>query len=134
MRAENSIPSSAYFSRMLQIPEVGERGLRALQSARVTIIGIGGVGASVSYYLAQSGVGQLRLVDQDIVEPSNLHRLPELDSSSLYHPKAEAIASALSRVPNVSIEPIVDTLRSVNVDELLEASDIVVDGLDNFRT
>ena len=135
MHSEKDVSVSEYFSRMSRMSDIGDRGLQSLHSARVTIVGAGGVGASISYFLAQSGVGHLTLIDQDIVEPTNLHRLPELDLSSLYHPKAEAMAASLeARVPGLTIEPIVDTLRSVNADELLEGSDVVVDGLDNFRT
>ena len=124
-----------YFSRMTTVPEIGTRGLHNLRSANVTVVGVGGVGSSISYYLAQSGIGHLRLIDQDIVEPSNLHRLQGLDQSDLYHPKAEALADSLHRlVPSSRFEAIVDTLRSANVSELLGGSDVVVDGLDNFRT
>ena len=125
----------AYFSRMTAVPEIGKTGLHRLQTARVTVVGVGGVGSSISYYLAQSGIGHLKLIDQDIVEPSNLHRLQGLDQSDLYHPKAEALAGSLQRlVPSSRFEAVVDTLRSANVGELLEGSDVIVDGLDNFRT
>ncbi len=125
----------AYFSRMTTVPEIGTRGLHKLRSAKVTVVGVGGVGSSISYYLAQSGIGHLRLIDQDIVEPSNLHRLQGLDQSDLYHPKAEALADSLQRlVPSSRFEAVVDTLRSANVSELLGGSDVIVDGLDNFRT
>ena len=124
-----------YFSRMTAVPEIGTRGLHNLRSANVTVVGVGGVGSSISYYLAQSGIGHLRLIDQDIVEPSNLHRLQGLDQSDLYHPKAEALADSLHRlVPSSRFEAIVDTLREANVSELLGGSDVIVDGLDNFRT
>src|SRR5881397_779387 len=120
---------------MTTVPEVGKTGLHKLQSAKVTVVGVGGVGSSISYYLAQSGIGYLRLIDQDIVEPSNLHRLQGLDQSHLYHPKAEALANSLQRlVPSSRFEAVVDTLRSANVSELLGGSDVIVDGLDNFRT
>src|SRR2546425_317223 len=120
---------------MTAAPEIGKAGLQKLQSAKVTVVGVGGVGSSISYYLAQSGIGRLRLIDQDIVEPSNLHRLQGLDRSDLYHPKAEALAASLQRlVPFSHFEAVVDTLRSANVRELLGESDVIVDGLDNFRT
>ena len=124
-----------YFSRMTTVPGIGKTGLHKLQSAKVAVVGVGGVGSSISYYLAQSGIGHLRMIDQDIVEPSNLHRLQGLDRSDLYHPKAEALADSLNRlVPSSRFEAVVDTLRSANVSELLGGSDVIVDGLDNFRT
>jgi molybdopterin-synthase adenylyltransferase len=124
-----------YFSRMARVPEIGKTGLQKLQSAKVTVVGVGGVGSSICYYLAQSGIGQLKLIDQDIVEPSNLHRLQGLDKSHVYHPKAEALADSLQRlVPSSRFEAVVDTLRSANLNELLGGADVIVDGLDNFRT
>jgi molybdopterin-synthase adenylyltransferase len=129
----NILPSE-YFSRMAAVPEIGPAGLEKLRSARVTVVGAGGVGSSASFYLAEMGVGHLRLIDQDIVETTNLHRL-HFPTEYLYHPKAEAAAETLPKYnPWVEVEPIVDTLRADNVEELLSASDIVVDGLDNFRT
>ncbi len=120
---------------MITVPEVGSEGLKRLQSAHVTIVGLGGVGSAAAFYLAQTGVGHLRLIDQDIVEPSNLHRLHGADQSHLYHPKAEVAAETLPHyAPWTKTEPIIDTLRASNVNELLRGSDIVVDGLDNFRT
>ncbi len=120
---------------MTTIREIGIEGLQRLQAARVTVVGVGGVGSCAALYLSQAGVGHLRLIDQDIVEPSNLHRLGGMDQSHLYHPKAEAIAELLSRLtPWTAAEPIVDTLRATNVGELLAGSDIILDGLDNFRT
>ncbi len=120
---------------MITVPEVGSEGLKRLQSAHVTIVGVGGVGSAAAFYLAQTGVGHLRLIDQDIVEPTNLHRLHGADQSHLYHPKAEVAAETLPHyAPWTKTEPIIDTLRASNVNELLRGSDIVVDGLDNFRT
>ena len=124
----------SYFSRMTTVPDIGQVGLRKLQSANVAVVGAGGVGSSTSYYLAQSGIGHLKLIDQDIVEPSNLHRLQGLDRSDLYHPKAEALGESLHRrVSSSRFEAVVDTLRQSNAYELLSGSDIIVDGLDNFR-
>ncbi len=120
---------------MTTVPEVGSEGLERLQSAHVTIVGVGGVGSAAGFYLAQTGVGHLRLIDQDIIEPSNLHRLHGADQSHLYHPKAEVAAETLPHyAPWTKTEPIIDTLRASNVNELLSGSDVVVDGLDNFRT
>ncbi len=85
--------------------------------------------------LARSGVGYLRLIDQDIVEPSNLHRLIGVGPEQLYHPKAEAVAKKIAATnPWVRLEPIVETLTLANVGDLLDGSHLIVDGLDNFRT
>lgn len=101
----------------------------------MTVVGVGGVGAAAAEFLAKSGIGFLRLIDQDIVEPSNLHRLLGVGQESLHRPKSEVVASTISRTnPWVEIEPVVETLRHSNVVELLGGTDLVVDGLDNFRT
>jgi molybdopterin-synthase adenylyltransferase len=125
---------SEYLSRMAAVPEIGTRGLNRLQTTKVTLVGVGGVGSSAALHLAKAGIGHLRLIDQDIIEPSNLHRL-HVDPSRLYHPKAEAIAESLRRqVPWTAVESFVETLRATNALELLDGSDVVVDGLDNFRS
>ncbi len=124
-----------YFSRMVTVPEIRSEGLERLRLAHVTIVGVGGVGSAAAFYLAQTGVGHLRLIDQDIVEPTNLHRMHGPDQSHLYHPKAEVAAETMRKHgPWTEIEPVIDTLRAANVNELLSGSDTVVDGLDNFRT
>ncbi len=125
---------SEYLSRMAAVPEIGTRGLERLQTTKVTLVGVGGVGSSAALHLAKAGIGHLRLIDQDIIEPSNLHRL-HADPSRLYHPKAEAIAESLRKqVPWTAVESLVETLRATNAQDLLDGSDVIVDGLDNFRS
>jgi len=120
---------------MTTMPEVGQEGLERLQSAHVVVVGVGGVGGAAAYYLAKQGVGYLRLIDQDIIEPSNLHRLHGATREHLYHPKADVAAESLARDnPWTHAESIVDTLRTSNVQQLLSGCDLIVDGLDNFRT
>ncbi len=126
---------SEYFQRQALVPEVEAKGLEKLRRAKIAVVGVGGVGAATADYLARSGIGFLRLIDQDIVEPSNLHRLPGVEEKYLYYPKAEVIAETLARTsPWVSLEPVVDTITLKNADELLDGVDLIADGLDNFRT
>jgi len=123
-----------YFSRQTAVQEVGIAGLKRLQSAKITIVGTGGVGSAAAYFLASQGVGHLRLIDQDIVEESNLHRLIGVDHKDLHLPKAEALARKLNlRHPWTETEAIVETLRTGNSSELLDQSDLIIDGTDNFR-
>ena len=127
--------STQYFARQVAIPEFGVEGLRQLQSKCVGIAGVGGVGSAAAYYLAKSGIGKLLLVDQDIVDPSNLQRVHMLSDRDLYHPKAEAIASNLQNdCKATSTKATVDTITDRNVDRLLGEADLMFDGLDNFRT
>ncbi len=129
------IAQSEYFSRQSSIKEVGPEGVAKLQAARVTIVGVGGVGCAIATYLAKAGVGTIRLIDQDIVEPTNLQRLHGISERQLYLPKAEAVREAITALhPWVRAEAVVETLRHANAKELLVDTDIVIDGLDNFRT
>jgi molybdopterin-synthase adenylyltransferase len=129
------IKSQDYFSRQVAIPGIGREGLHKLQSSSVAIVGVGGVGSSAAYYLAKSGVGRLRLIDQDVVESTNLARLHFATSEDLFHPKVEVLANGLSKLNEwCRIEPVIETLTSRNADELLGNVDLIFDGLDNFRT
>jgi adenylyltransferase/sulfurtransferase len=122
-----------YFARQSAIPEIGVSGLQRLQSARLAVVGTGGVGSAAAYFLASLGIGHLRLVDQDIVEESNLHRLIGADRQDLHLPKVEVLGRKLnSRHPWTKTEPIVETLRVGNSRELLGETDLIVDGTDNF--
>ena len=126
---------SEFFARQLVLPEIGPEGVAKLQSSTVAIVGTGGVGSAAAYYLSSSMVGSVRLIDQDIVEPSNLARLHGADFKDLYKPKAEVLARTISRKsPHCKAQPIVETLTNRNVKHLLMGVDLIVDGLDNFRT
>src|SRR5437870_521792 len=130
-----TIRSQDYFARQISVPSIGKEGLRKLQESSVAIIGAGGVGSAAAYYLARSGIGHLKVIDQDIVESTNLQRLHAATMNDLYHPKAEVIASRLSEVAEwCNIEPIIETVTDRNVDGFLRDVDLIFDGLDNFRT
>jgi adenylyltransferase/sulfurtransferase len=124
-----------YFARQSAIPEIGLSGLQRLQSAKLAVVGAGGVGSAAAYFLASLGIGRLRLIDQDIVEESNLHRLIGADLQDLHSAKAEVLGRKLnSRHPWTRTEVIVDTLRAENAEKLLAHNDLIIDGTDNFRT
>jgi adenylyltransferase/sulfurtransferase len=130
-----SIQKQDYFVRQSAIPEIGPSGLQRLQSAKIAVVGTGGVGSAAAYFLASLGTGQLTLIDQDIVEESNLHRFLGADQRDLHQPKAEVLGRKLnSRHPWTRTEAIVDTFRTENAKELLAGNDLIVDGTDNFRT
>src|SRR5712692_3103940 len=124
-----------YFARQSAIPEIGLSGLQRLQSARIAVVGTGGVGGAAAYFLASLGIGHLKLIDQDIVEESNLHRLIGADRQDLHLPKTEVLGRKLnSRHLWTETEEIVETLRKENVTELLADTDLIIDGTDNFPT
>lgn len=123
------------YTRESTISSIGPSGFTKLRSSTVAVVGVGGVGSSAAYYLARSGVGRIRLIDQDIVEPVNMQRIQSSTREDLYQPKAEVMSRLLSKFDNTTkLEPIVDTLTAQNASQLLEGVDLVFDGLDNFRT
>ncbi len=129
------VQASEYFARQLSVTEIGPQGLEKLRNSRVAVVGVGGVGSGVAMCLARLGVGYLKLIDQDIVEPTNLHRLQGSFEKDLYRPKAEVVADALACFsPWATGEAVVDTLRFSNAREVLDGMDLIVDCLDNFQT
>ncbi|NWF92898.1 MAG: HesA/MoeB/ThiF family protein [Syntrophaceae bacterium] len=123
------------YSRQILLPEVGGKGQEKLLTAKVLIVGVGGLGSPVACYLARAGVGTLGIVDSDTVELSNLHRQMIYSSDDIGKKKAVAAQNRLQRVnPDVKVVPYVLRLTSENIMELIKNYDIVVDGTDNFPT
>ena len=121
------------WSRHLLLPEVGMRGQRRLAMARVLMLGAGGLGSPAAFYLAAAGVGELRIVDDDVVERSNLQRQilhTDADIGLRKVDSAEVRLSALN--PRMKIDAVAQRLTSDNVERLLEGVDVVIDGADNF--
>jgi adenylyltransferase/sulfurtransferase len=115
--------------------ELGRKGQRKLAKSRVAVVGLGGLGTVSSLYLTLSGVGCLRLIDQDTVELHNLHRQVLYTLDDLHYPKVEVSAKRLRKInPLVKVEPIPENVNANNVERLLSGMDCVVDGLDNMRT
>ena len=127
--------TSEFFSRQLILKELGVEGQQKLAKSKVAVVGVGGLGTVSSLYLALSGVGLLRLIDQDTVEIPNLHRQILYNLDDLHYPKAEVAAKRLMKFnPLLDAEPISENMNSGNVDRLLAGVDLVVDGLDNMHT
>lgn len=123
------------YGRHVLIPEVGEAGQVELLESRVLCIGAGGLGSPAAYYLAAAGVGTLGIVDDDLVDRSNLQRQILHTEADVGRPKVESAARTL-RALNPEIEIVAHRLRvgPDNVDELFSGWDIVLDGSDNFAT
>jgi len=124
------------YSRHLLIPEVGEEGQLKLLDSRVLLIGAGGLGSPASLYLAAAGVGTLGIVDDDVVDESNLQRQIVHSTATLGEPKVESAGRALRELnPDVQILPYRTRLTSETVEEILnDGWDVIVDGADNFPT
>jgi sulfur-carrier protein adenylyltransferase/sulfurtransferase len=124
------------YSRHILIPEVGEEGQLRLLDSRVLLIGAGGLGSPAALYLAAAGVGTLGIVDDDVVDETNLQRQVLHSTASLGEPKTESAARAIRELnPDVEVVPYRERLTTENVDRILEESwDVIVDGADNFPT
>jgi len=134
-RGEFDAEAAERYSRHLLLPEVGASGQRKLNSARITLIGAGGLGSPASLYLAAAGIGTLTLIDDDRVERSNLQRQIVHTDARVGENKAESARIALSALnPSVRIDLHAYRLRAANVESLIEGSDVVIDGADNFPT
>ncbi|WP_158986645.1 molybdopterin-synthase adenylyltransferase MoeB [Lysobacter panacisoli] len=121
------------YSRHLRLPEVGEAGQRRLQSARIAMVGAGGLGSPAAFYLAAAGIGTLVLADDDVVDRSNLQRQILHTEDRIGVPKVDSARIALSALnPTVRIETFAERITADNVERLIEGADVVIDGADNF--
>jgi sulfur-carrier protein adenylyltransferase/sulfurtransferase len=123
------------YSRHILIPEVGESGQLRLLESRVLLIGAGGLGSPAALYLAAAGVGTLGIVDEDVVDDSNLQRQVIHSTERIGMPKTESARMTLQALnPDVEIVEHRERLTSANIDRILPGYDVVVDGTDNFPT
>jgi adenylyltransferase/sulfurtransferase len=123
------------YSRHLIMPEVGIEGQRKLKAARVLAIGAGGLGSPLAVYLAAAGIGTIGIVDNDVVDDSNLQRQILYGSSDVGRPKLQAAAERIRDMnPNVEVVPYETRLDSSNALEIFREYDIIADGTDNFPT
>ena len=123
------------YNRQMILPEIGVKGQQKLQDAKVLIIGVGGLGAAVLPYLTAAGVGEIGIVDDDIIELTNLQRQVIYKNNSIGKSKVlEAKEMALALNPLIKINAISEKLNSKNVISLFEKYDIIVDGTDNIKT
>jgi len=123
------------YARHLLLPEVGVAGQERLMAARVLIVGAGGLGAVTATYLAAAGVGVIGIVDDDLVDESNLQRQVIHDTASVGMPKVASAAARLAAInPLVQVETHQVRLTADNAMDLFSGYDIVVDGADNFAT
>jgi molybdopterin/thiamine biosynthesis adenylyltransferase len=131
------LASGEFYSRQVLFRGIGEEGQKKLRDSRVAIVGCGATGSVIASLLTRSGVGNLRIVDRDYVELSNLQRqtlFSEADAAE-FLPKAVAAAKRLSQCnSSVEIEAQVADLTPDNVDLLLGDRSLIMDGTDNFET
>jgi molybdopterin/thiamine biosynthesis adenylyltransferase len=125
------------YSRQILFRGVGAEGQRRLAESRVAVVGCGATGSAVASLLARSGVGTIRIIDRDYVEPSNLQRQTLFDETDAREslPKAVAAARRIAAFNSqIVVEPKVADLTPENVEALLEGAGLILDGTDNFET
>ncbi len=132
---ELTIDEVRRYSRHLIIPDVGMTGQKRLKNAKVLIIGAGGLGSPALLYLAAAGVGTLGIIDDDVVDESNLQRQVIHGQSDIGRPKVESAAAAVAEInPFVRVIQHHVRLDTDNVLEIFADYDLIVDGTDNFAT
>lgn len=123
------------YRRQIMMDGFGEAGQEKLKQAKVFIAGAGGLGSSVSIYLAVAGVGQIRIVDRDVVELSNLNRQILHWDKDVAKGKAESAGEKLRQMnSDIKIEVIAQNITEDNVLELVGDCHLIVDAMDNFPT
>jgi sulfur-carrier protein adenylyltransferase/sulfurtransferase len=123
------------YSRHLLLPEVGLEGQLRLKSARVLIVGAGGLGSPAALYLAAAGVGTLGIVDFDTVDATNLQRQLLHGTSDVGRRKTDSARDRLAETnPHIDVKLHDERLTSANALDIIREYDIVVDGTDNFAT
>jgi len=123
------------YSRHLSLQDFGLESQIKLKNSSVLVIGAGGLGCPVLQYLVAAGVGKIGIVDNDVIESSNLQRQILFDHDDIGSPKAKVAAAKLTRLnPFIKINPIIERLKKENAEFLFCGYDLIVDGTDNFSS
>ena len=125
------------YSRQILFDGIGLRGQQHLLASSAVIAGCGAIGAAAASLLVRAGVGRIRIIDRDFVEPSNLQRQTLFDEADAREvlPKAVAAERKLQAINStISVEGLVADINPQNVRELLQGFNVILDGTDNFET
>ena len=123
------------YNRQIILPELGESGQEKLKNAKVLIVGVGGLGSPIALYLTGAGVGNIGLIDDDVVSESNLQRQVLYSEAEVGMPKAIQAQKRLNALNGqIKIDAYNTRLTKENAEEIIGKYDIVVDGCDNFKT
>ena len=123
------------YARHLTLREIGGAGQNALLAANIVIIGAGGLGGPAGLYLAAAGIGHITLIDDDVVEASNLQRQIQYMPSDIGASKASIMAGRLEALnPDCQVSLIPERLTSENGETVLAGHDVILDGTDNFKS
>ena len=123
------------YARHIVLPQVGGMGQRRLKEARIAVVGAGGIGSAVIPALAGAGIGQLTIIDDDVVEMGNLHRQPLFRERDAGYSKADLALQYVHRLNrHVDARPLQERITADNAQRVLADHDLVIDGSDNFAT
>ena len=123
------------YSRHMLVPEIGAEGQQKLLDAKVLLLGAGGLGSPTALYLAAAGVGTIGIVDDDVVDLSNLQRQVIHTTDRIGVPKVDSAEQAMTELnPDVDVVKYQKRLDGSNIMEIVDGYDVVVDGADNFPT
>ena len=123
------------YSRHLLVPEIGLEGQLKLLDAKVLLLGAGGLGSPTALYLAAAGVGTIGIVDDDVVDLSNLQRQVAHSESRIGVPKVDSAEQAIHEInSDVDVVKYQTRLDASNIMEIIDGYDVIVDGVDNFPT
>jgi molybdopterin/thiamine biosynthesis adenylyltransferase/rhodanese-related sulfurtransferase len=123
------------YSRHMLVPEIGAKGQQQLLDAKVLLLGAGGLGSPTALYLAAAGVGTIGIVDDDVVDLSNLQRQVIHTTDRIGTPKVDSAQMTMNALnPDVNVVKYETRIDASNIMEIIEGYDVIVDGVDNFPT
>ncbi|MCG2826745.1 MAG: ThiF family adenylyltransferase [Thermoplasmatales archaeon] len=123
------------YSRQILLKEIGEEGQNRLSKSFVVIIGCGALGTTIANNLVRAGIGQIKIIDRDIVEMNNLQRQTLFDEDDIGLPKAQVAVKKLQKVNSkIKLEAVVEDMNNTNIEEIIGGADLVIDGTDNMET
>ncbi len=123
------------FSRQLVLKNIGAIGQKKILSAKILIVGVGGLGCPAAENLTRAGVGSIGLIDNDIVNISNIHRQSLFSSKDIKKTKVSVAAKKLKDInPDTIIKTYNTRLNEKNIKKIIKNYDLIIDGSDNFKT
>jgi len=123
------------YSRQTILQQIGEEGQKILKKSKVVIVGCGALGTNISNILARAGIGNLHIIDRDVVELNNLQRQILFDEQDIGTAKVIAAVKKLGKINSeIEIVPFIVDLNNNNIEAFIEESDLVLDATDNFQT
>ena len=123
------------FSRQLVLKNIGAKGQKKILSSKILIVGVGGLGCPAAENLVRAGIGTIGLIDNDIINLSNIHRQSLFSSKDIKKPKVNVAAKKLKEInPLTKINTYKSNLNKNNIEKIIKNYEIIIDGSDNFKT